>query len=309
MTNERERLRQDRLMAWHRLLFMAAIVFASGCALPPLPIGPVGAATATGFRNPDDSVLAAALEATGMRAVRGRLTLLAPADSLTGPELNALADTLERGYQALRELLRPARAWHRYDTPDIRIYLGHRPSGALTDARSRIFFPLGWVRDSRTTLLHEMAHVFLMPRRAMAFEVSDAVTVSRLLRSRAFWFDEGMSEFAAQRVARQVGFPTEDPWGTNYATGLDDACARWAATPGSVDALASVGEPGPPVLETRVEIGTFYVCAHSFVAYLVDHIGLRTTLSLGATDDVDARLRRVTPKSLEQWLEAWKESL
>lgn len=299
---------KDRLMAWHRLTLLPALLLAAACT-PRLSVGPVGAAAATGFRNADDSVLAASLELDGMRATRGRVTVLAPADSMSAAALVALADTLQRGYQAISELLRPARDWHRYDAPLIRIYLGPRSGGALTDARSRIFFPLSWTRESRTTLLHEMAHVFLMPRRPMAFETTDAGEVSRLLRERAFWFDEGMAEYAAQLAARQIGFPAEDPWGTNYASGLGAACAGWAATPGSTNALANVGQPGPPVLQTRVEIGTFYVCSHSFVAFLVDHIGLRTTLTLGATDDIDTRLRQVTPNSLAEWRDRWSQSL
>jgi hypothetical protein len=63
------------------------------------------------------------------------------------------------------------------------------------------------------------------------------------------------------------------------------------------------------MLRTRVEIGTFYVCSQSLVAYLVDHIGLRTTLTLGASDDVDSRLRKVTPMGLAGWREAWSEEL
>lgn len=296
-------------MAWYRLTLLPALLLAAACARLPLRVEPVGAAAATGFRNADDSVLAASLETSGLRATRGRVTILAPGDALSETSLTALADTLERGYQAIDELLRPARDWHRYDRPVIRIYLGPRAGGALTDARSRIFFPLSWTRESRTTLLHEMAHVFLMPRRPMAFEAASAGEVSRLLRERAFWFDEGMSEYAAQLTARQIGFPAEDPWGTDYAAGLDAACAGWVATPGSADAFANVGKAGPPVLRTRVEIGTFYVCSHSFVAYLVDHIGLRTTLTLGASDDIDARLRAVTPKSLDEWIGAWKATL
>lgn len=295
-------------MAWPRLILPSALLLAAACA--PLPrVGTVGAAAATGFRNADDSVLAASLEAHGIRATRGRVTVLAPADSISPAALAALADTLARGYDALSELLRPAREWHRYDNPEIHIYLGTRGGGALTDARSRIFFPLEWTRESRTTLLHEMAHVFLMPKRPMAFEASNPADVAGLLRSRAFWFDEGMAEYAAQLTARQIGFPAVDPWGTNYRAGLDAACAGWHSEPGSDDPFANVGQPGPPMLRTRVEIGTFYVCSQSFVAYLVDHIGLRTTLTLGASDDVDARLRKVTPRGLAEWRTSWEGTL
>jgi hypothetical protein len=295
-------------MAWPRAILSTALLLVTACA--PLPsVGTVGAAAATGFRNADDSVLAASLEAHGIRATRGRVTVLAPADSISPQALAALADTLARGYDALSELLRPARDWHRYDNPVIHIYLGSRSGGALTDARSRIFFPLAWVRESRTTLLHEMAHVFLMPARPMAFEAGNPADVANLLRSRAFWFDEGMAEYAAQLTARQIGLPAVDPWGTNYKAGLNAACAGWRAEDGSEDSFAKVGQPGPPVLRTRVEIGTFYVCSQSFVAYLVDHIGLRTTLTLGASDEVDARLTRVTPMGLDGWSEAWTGEL
>jgi hypothetical protein len=295
-------------MAWHRLTLPTALLLVVACT--PLPsVGTVGAAASTGFRNADDSVLAASLEATGIRATRGRVTVLAPPDSISPAALAALADTLARGYAALSELLRPARDWHRYDNPDITIYLGTRTGGALTDARSRVFFPLSWTHGSRTTLLHEMAHVFLMPKRPMAFEASRPAEVAGLLHSRAFWFDEGMAEYAAQLTARQIGFPAVDPWGTNYRAGLDAACAGWRAEHGSDDSFANVGQPGPPMLRTRVEIGTFYVCSQSFVAYLVDHIGLRTTLTLGASDDVDSRLRKVTPMGLEEWRAAWVAEL
>jgi hypothetical protein len=295
-------------MAWPRAILPTALLLATACA--PLPsVGTVGAAAATGFRTADDSVLAASLEAHGIQATRGRVTVLAPADSISPQALAALADTLARGYDALSELLRPAREWHRYDNPVIHIYLGSRSGGALTDARSRIFFPLAWVRESRTTLLHEMAHVFLMPARPMAFEASSPAEVAGLLRDRAFWFDEGMAEYAAQLTARQIGLPAVDPWGTNYKAGLNAACAGWHAEDGSEDSFANVGQPGPPMLRTRIEIGTFYVCSQSLVAYLVDHIGLRTTLTLGASDDVDGRLRKVTPMGLEGWREAWGETL
>ncbi len=297
-------LDKDQLMARCRLTFLAVLLLAAGCAPPP-SVAPVGAAAATGFRSAGDSMLAASLEVGGMRVTRGRITVLAPRDALDHATLAALADSLARGYAALGEMFRSTHGWHRYDNPAIRIYLGSRSGGALTDARSRIFFPLEWTERSRTTLLHEIAHVFLMPRRPMAFEASDAGEVARLLRNRAFWFDEGMAEYAAQLTARQIGFPAEDPWGTDYAAGLDAACAGWAATPRSEGALANVGRPGPPLLRTRIEIGTFYVCSQSFVAFLVDHIGLRTTLTLGASDDVDARLTAVTPKSLEEWRAEW----
>lgn len=295
-------------MAWPRAILSTALLLATACA--PLPsVGTVGAAAATGFRTADDSVLAASLEAHGIQVTRGRVTVLAPADSISPQALAALADTLARGYDALSELLRPARTWHRYDNPVIHIYLGTRTGGALTDARSRIFFPLAWVRESRTTLLHEMAHVFLMPARPMAFEAATPAEVASLLRSRAFWFDEGMAEYAAQLTARQIGLPAVDPWGTNYKAGLKAACAGWHAEHGSEDSFANVGQSGPPMLRTRVEIGTFYVCSQSFVAYLVDHIGLRTTLTLGASDHVDSRLRKVTPMGLGEWREAWSDGL
>jgi hypothetical protein len=295
-------------MAWHRLTLIPLVILVAGCARVP-GVGPVGAAVATGFRTADDSLLAAGLELDGLSVTSGRVTVLAPRDSVSPAMLAALADTLRRGYDAIRELLEPARPWHRYDNPTIRIYLGTRAAGALTDARSRIFFPLSWTRESRTTLLHEMAHVFLMPSRQLAFEANQPEDVTRLLRERAFWFDEGMAEYAAQRAAWQIGFPAEDPWGTDYGAGLDAACARWHAMRGSAMPFAMVGRAGPPQLRTRTEIGTFYVCSQSFVAYLVDHIGLRTTLSLGASDDIDGRLRRITPHSLEEWRAAWRAGL
>jgi hypothetical protein len=288
----------------------ALLLLCLSVACAPLPrSAPVGAAIAAGFRSTDDSLMAATLERDGLRVLRGPITLYAPPDALSPTELTALADTLARGYRALRELLAPAHTWHRYDSPRIRIYLGTRPAGALTDAGSRIFFPLAWTDESRTTLLHEMAHVFLMPRRPLAFEAADSLDVHELLRDRAFWFDEGMAEYAAQRVARQIGLPAHDPWNTDYTHGLDGACRLWTAERGSAHAFAHVGASGPPPLRSRVEIGTFYVCSESFVAFLADHIGLSTTLSLGGTDDVAARLAAVTPKTLDQWLDAWHDRI
>ena len=289
-------------------LLLLCLCLSVACA--PLPrSAPVGAAIAAGFRSADDSLMAATLERGGLRISHGPITLYAPPGALTQPELAALADTLARGYRALRELLAPARGWHRYDNPRIRIYLGTRPAGALTDAGSRIFFPIAWTDESRTTLLHEMAHVFLMPRRPLAFEAGDTADVSELLRDRAFWFDEGMAEYAAQRVARQIGLPARDPWNTDYTHGLDGACRLWTAERGSTRAFTHVGTSGPPPLRSRVEIGTFYVCSESFVAFLADHIGLSTTLSLGATDDIAGRLADITPMALDQWLDAWHAKL
>lgn len=298
----------DAVMNCWRPLLLLSLLPALACA-PAVRLAPVGAAAASGFRNSDDSVLASVLDSSGMSVVRGPVTVLAPADSIAPARLVALADTLARGYGQLDGLLRPAESWHRRDHPAIRVYLGHRPSGALTDAGSRIFFPLQWTETSGVTLLHEMAHVFLMPARPLAFEVDDSAMVMHLLGSRAFWFDEGMAEYAASTVGEQLGMPERDPWGTDYRQGLDAACVAWRAAAGGREAFRHVGQPGPPLLRSRAEIGAFYVCSHSFVAYLVDQIGLTTTLSLGASDDVDGRLRQATHRSLEEWLHQWTNSL
>jgi len=204
-------------------------------------------------------------------------------EGLTPEERQAFASLADRGVADLQRLL-ASRSSER-----VRFVVSGRISISRTSGRT-VLLPLFRVRDGRAPYLHEIVHALLPTSNQSA------------------WLSEGLACYLESWVAANVGGYDAHVFTRAGDGEIHAAARRWAHTDAGRAVLPWVGAPGEPpgMSEDRDTVARpFYVLAHSFTKYLVDHLGLEAVLGLARESDPERALLQESGRSVERWRDDW----
>jgi hypothetical protein len=133
-----------------------------------------------------------------------------PAGALSGEELTALAEKLNRGFTGLVAFTHSPRGWQRVPS-NVSYYLHAEMLISHADPeRDRLFIAFPRLQNGEAPLLHEAVHVLLSPSaehlRAHP-ELLDETT------EWSDWLNEGIASYVGESVAAETGIVEGDPLG------------------------------------------------------------------------------------------------
>jgi len=141
----------------------------------------------------DDPARAAWLDTHGRTVTRAHVILTAPRDSMSVAHQNALADSLERGLEALHALVESPRAWQRHGTAAVHILLAPGRFVSHANGDGRVFIPLSVAMRGEAPYLHESAHVLLTaPAPFFVWEYDTPAARQTVGAQTAQWLLEGL---------------------------------------------------------------------------------------------------------------------
>lgn len=273
---------------------LVALVLASSVVvLPPSSAGaqrPTGGAVTAIDWSAGDSARVAWLAANGHMAAGTHVTVWAPRDSITPMHLTALVDTLDRGIALLRTFIgaplgRPL-PWQRIGDRPVTIYLSPGRLVSHAAGAGAVFIPFSRAIEGRAPYLHESVHELLTPAAPFyAFEFADSVVAAAAARDFPLWLVEGIAAALAARAAPQAGVREADLWSVGERSRVDAACVeRLASSPWREEILRIVGGRGRLralfTTDRDRAAPTFYPCAESMVAFLMETLGVAPVVAL-----------------------------
>lgn len=160
--------------------------------------------------------------------------------------------------------------------------------------RQTVILPADRVRRQAAPYLHEATHI-LVP-----------------MLDECLWLSEGFASYVQSYVAERIGGYDGYvfSWGGNR--NIERLARRTLNSDLGRAALPYVGGAGVPenLFENRRDVAEpLYVLAHSFVKYLVDHVGLDKVRALVQAANIVAASPGITGKSVEGWKADWLSML
>ena len=182
----------------------ACLLFVSGMALAQQPTDTFD----PGAR--DEGHVATLSGANGASAMAGRISVYVPAGALSGEELQALAEKLDRGFSGLIAFTHSPRSWQRVPSKVSYYFHAEMLISHADPERDRLFIAFPRLQNGQAPLLHEAVHVLLSPNadylRAHPEFLDEATEWSE-------WLHEGIASYVGQSVARETGIAEGDPLG------------------------------------------------------------------------------------------------
>ena len=141
----------------------------------------------------DDPSRVSWLEAHGRTVTRPHVRLTVPRDSMTASHQDALADSLQRGLEALHALVQSPRAWQRHGTAAVHILLAPGRFVSHANGDGRVFIPFSVAMRVEAPYLHESAHVLLTaPAPFFVWEYETPAARQTIGAQTAQWLLEGL---------------------------------------------------------------------------------------------------------------------
>jgi hypothetical protein len=234
----------------------------------------------------DDSANIAFVTTHGRAWYGTNAIVWAPADSLDPAWLAAFSDSLDGSLGWLKAFMGAPYDWQRIENRPVVFYLGPGRFISHASGRDAVFISLTRIRQRDAPALHEASHELLAPPAPFApWEYPDSATEERIAAHFPFWLSEGLPDYLAQATSAATGFHEGDVFDIGGLALVDSVCAaRLSASPRQAEILEKVGGQGRlEALYTtdRGEVApTFYACSQSLTRYLVDRIGIRSTVLL-----------------------------
>lgn len=265
----------------------------------------------------DDPARLAWLEAHGRRVSRAHVVLTVPRDSMSAAHQEALADSLERGLQALHELVQSPHAWQRHGKAAVHILLAPGRFVSHANGDGTVFIPFSVAARGEAPYLHESAHVLLTaPAPFYVWEHDTPAARQAVGDHTAQWLLEGLPNVLAARAAQAAGLREYNLFATTAAGSVHATCAertRDAPRAAMREAVGSEGMVAGLNGEARGELApAYYTCAESFVTFFVDQLGLRAVVELAphmTHDTWRTALERLAAASLGDLKALWQKHL
>lgn len=296
--------------------FTQRVIALWACLVPAIVHGQGQAAARALNWGADDSARVAFLAGNGYRVERAHAILWAPRDSIDEGWMRALADTLDRGVQRMRRLMKAPYPWQRLGDRPVTFYLAPGRFISHGTGSGAVFIPVSRVKERLAPFLHEAAHELLAPAAPFYYpEFADTLEGARVSSSTPLWLFEGLPDYLALSVAPAIGLNEGDVFAVGGLARADSTCAaRVRASPRGAEILDAVGRSRrPPALfttERQLVAPIFYACGQALSRHLVEHLGVRHTVELmpamkrGNWEDAVARLGGVRMADVRQrWVE------
>ncbi len=157
---------------------------------------------------------------------------------------------------------------------------------------------------------HEAAHLVLQPRPPYwADEYPDSAVAKGIQENWPDWLIEGLPDYVAARIEAEQGLIEGDVFDTGGAAHVDAVCHQRAQQPDADSILVHIPGPGTPAAlftSRRGEVAPlFYGCAHSFVKFLVERLGLPAVIALVPERDPIEALEKTSGQSVALWRSEW----
>ena len=222
---------------------VTCLLFVSGVALAQPPSDTLN------VLGRDEAHVAGLSGANGVSDTAGRVAVYVPAGTLSGDELRALAESLDRGFTGLIAFTHSPRSWQRVPS---KVSFYFHPEMLISHAdpeRDRLFIAFPRLQSGEAPLLHEAVHVLLSP--TAEFMASHPSPFDENVES-SVWLSEGLASYVGQSVAAETGVEEGDPLGWGMLAEVDAKCAAVSSTPLGAEILPYIGAPGMPAgLMTR----------------------------------------------------------
>ena len=284
---------------------VTCLLFLSGAALAQQP------ADTFDPRSRDEGHVAALSGTDGASATTGRITVYVPANTLSGEEVVALAETLNRGFTGLVAFTHSPRRWQR--VPSTVTYYFHREMliSHADPEHDRLFVAFPRLQNGQAPLLHEAVHVLLSPNteylRAHPEYLDENSAYSE-------WLSEGLASYVGESVAKETGITEGDPLGWGTLAEVDAKCAAVSSTPLGAEILPFIGAPGAPAAllsrSRRLEVAPpFYACATSFTKFVVAAVGIEAVVDSMAVLPSEPAIANAAGKSIDALRADWLEKI
>jgi hypothetical protein len=283
----------------------ACLLFLSGVALAQ------PAADTFDPRSRDEAHVARLSGDNGASATAGRVTVYVPAGALSGEELTALAEKLNRGFTGLVAFTHSPRSWQRVPSNVSYYFHAEMLISHADPERDRLFIAFPRLQNGEAPLLHEAVHVLLSPSaehlRAHPEFLDETTEWSD-------WLYEGIASYVGESVAAETGIVEGDPIGWGKLAEVDARCATASSTPVGAEVLPFIGAPGIPAAllsrSRRLEVAPpFYACATSFTKFLVAAIGIDAVLDSMSTPASEDAIAAAAGKSMDQLRADWRRAI
>jgi hypothetical protein len=266
----------------------------------------------------DDSSRIATLEREGSREARRHVIVWAPRDSISPAWLAALADTLDRGVEQLRLTMRGPYEWQRIGNRPVVFYLSPGRFVAHGSGYDAVFIPVSRVKERLAPFLHEASHELLAPHPPFYWwEMRDSVAAARARDAMPLWLFEGIPDYLAQVTAARAGLHEGDVLAIGGLEKSDSTCAaRVRASPRGTEVIDAVGRDvrlAALFTTERAQVApVFYACGQSLTRFLVELIGVRSTVELMPAIGRGSwrqEVERQAGKSMEAVRRTWLERI
>jgi hypothetical protein len=209
-------------------------------------------------------------------------------DGLDVAEREAFTRLADRGVGDLQRLILQGSA-----APEpVRFIVSARVGMSVTFGRT-VRLPLQRVKWRQAPYLHEAVHALLPTLH------------------RSTWLSEGLACYLESWVAENVGGYDAQVFSKAGDRRIHDAARGYLESDLGRQVLPWVGVPGQPpdLWKDRVGVARpFYVLAHSFTKYLVEHLGLAAVVELAGGSDPEGALARLTGRDAGAWRAEWLTS-
>jgi hypothetical protein len=285
---------------------LAWLLVVGGSALAQPPEGNIDVS------GRDEGYVATLSGAGGASATSGRIGVYVPAGAMSTAELQELADSLSRGFDALVELTHSPRSWQRLPSRVSYYFHAEMWISHADQENDRVFIAFPRLQSGVAPLLHEAAHVLLYANAEYVAahpelfdESGDALSI---------WLIEGLASYAGESAAKLTGVHEGDPLGSGTLDEVDAKCAAAASTPVGAEVLPYVGAPGSPEAllsrARRLEVARpFYACATSFTKFLVGAAGIDAVVDALYARDPEAAIAAAAGKSIESLRADWRKAI
>ena len=244
----------------------------------------------------------------GASATAGRVTVYVPAGAMSSAEIQALAERLNRGFDALVALTRSPRPWQR--VPATVTYYFHTELfiSHADPQNDRLFIAFPRLQNGQAPVLHEAAHVLLFPSPSYIAVHPELFEANG---EGSTWLGEGIASYVAFSAAKQASVTEGDPFGRDDLGTVDSNCAKALPTPVGAEVLPFIGAEGEPAAllshARRLEVAPpFYSCATSFTKFLVGAVGIEAVLDSLVELHSEPAIAKAAGKSMDALRAEWR---
>jgi hypothetical protein len=140
---------------------------------------------------------------------------------------------------------------------------------------------------------------------------------ARLMATSGVWLAEGFAGYVGYELAPTLNMEPDRLFVKGDKSTVDEEARQWMRDPRGARVLPFAGSHGVPdgfIADRPNMAAPFYVFGHSFIKYLVQHVGLVVVTQLyeehfDAARSIEEDVKRITGRDLVQWRTEWLEAL